>query len=130
MQAMPLSELDKSTTLFRNSSREINPSIHIPHSLTQTTSQLATMVFPAPYPSAPKPNAFSPRPVAPEVDNSIAQVVGYAEPVDGVSFDFFDLESLDTPFHWELGGALPDATLGSLLKGGLVSSFIHDKTTY
>jgi hypothetical protein len=57
------------------------------------------------------------------VDNAIAQVAGYVQP-EPASFDFFDLESLDTPCHWELGGALPDATLEALVKAGLVSTFL------
>lgn len=88
------------------------------------------MVFPDPYPSPPKPQAFSPLPDPPKEDDTMAQwtqATGYVqpEPVDGVNFDF---ASLDAFFAWEQASALPEPTMNSQLGGDLVSIFIPSIT--
>ncbi len=121
-------ELDKSATLLRNSPREISREISRSHpTITHTDNLPATMVFPAPYPSPPDTQAFSPLPDTPKEDDSMtqwAQLTGYVqpEPIDGINFDF---GSLDALFPWEQqGGTLPESTPDSQLGGGLVSIFV------
>ena len=105
-------ELDKSATLLRNSSREINRS----HPTTTYTEHPSHDGL-----SSPHPQVLSLQPGFPQEDDMTAQwlqATGYVQPIEGVNSDF---DSLDALIAWEQGGGVPEPTPTLPLRHNLVS---------